>query len=40
MQDLESGLYYSLWSEIPSRETLNHRALTALKLYIEVLAKV
>ena len=41
MQDIESGLYYSLWSEIPSsRETFDHHALSALKLYIDVLSKV
>jgi len=40
MQDIESGLYYSLWSEIPSRGTFDHRAFSALKLYIDVLSKV
>jgi len=40
MQDVESGLYYSLWSEVPSRARFDHRALSALKLYIDVLSKV
>jgi len=40
MQDIESGLYYSLWSEIPSRGTFHHRDLSALRAYIDVLAKV
>jgi len=40
MQDIESGVYHSLWSEIPSRETFDHEALSALKAYIDVLYKV
>jgi len=40
MQDIESGLYYSLWTEIPSRGTIHRQALSALKAYIEVLSKV
>jgi len=40
MQDIESGLYYSLWSEVPSRHTFHHGALSALKAYIDVLSKV
>jgi len=40
MQDIESGVYHSLWSEIPSRETFDHQALSALEAYIGVLYKV
>lgn len=40
MQDIESGVYHSLWVEIPSRETFDHQALSALKAYIGMLAKV
>ena len=41
MQDIESSLYHSFWSEIPSsRNIFHHRALSALKAYVEVLSKV
>ena len=40
MQDLESGLYYSLWVEMPSRTSFEGESLAALKEYIEVLHKV
>ena len=41
MQDIESSLYHSFWSEIPSsRNVFHHRALSALKAYVEVLSKV
>jgi len=40
MQDVESGLYQSLWSEIPSREMFDHQAVSALKAYIDALYKV
>jgi len=39
MQDLESGLFYSLWVEVPSRNVLDDSNLEAMKQYIEVLAK-
>jgi len=37
MQDLESSLYYSLWVEIPSRESFDRDSLAALKKYINIL---
>ena len=40
MQDLESGLYYTLWIEVSSHSVLNEDALKALKNYIRILAKV
>jgi len=40
MQDIESCLYHSLWSEIPSREAFDQQDFPALKAYIDVLSKV
>jgi len=40
MQDIESGLYHSLWLEIPSREAFDQQDFSAIKAYIEVLSKV
>jgi len=40
MQDIESGLYYSLWSEIPTHESFGRQQISALRLYLDVLYKV
>jgi thiol oxidase len=39
MQDLESGLFYSLWVEVPSRNVLEGTNLEAMKKYVDVLAR-
>ena len=39
-QDLESGLYYSLWWEVKLHKVYEGTRLTALKTYIHHLAEV
>lgn len=39
MQDLEAGLHYSLWVEVGSHRNIGGPALTALKDYVDMLAK-
>ena len=40
MQDLEAGVHYALWVEVPRQLTINGTRFEALKSFLTVLSKV